>query len=103
MTKKDLIVNAFFLLLLALLGGAATLLAWYVCTAAATRRWKQQGSEEIQQARDKARVEAIEAGLLEWLTMLELPQLEDQTKRQEAARQLRIVLVEKLMRGPRVR
>ena len=56
-----------------------------------------------QSERDKARIEQIEAGIRDWLMLLELPQLEDKMKLQEAARQLRIVLVEKLMRGPRVR
>lgn len=55
-----------------------------------------------QQARDKARVAAIEECLMEWLRGLQLPQLEEQTKLRASARQLRIVLVEKLVRGPRV-
>jgi len=35
--------------------------------------------------------------------MLELPQFESKKKLEATARQLRIVLVEKLMNGPRVR
>lgn len=56
-----------------------------------------------QQRRDTARCLYIEEGLREWLKMLNLPQLEEGTKLQEASRQLRIVLVERLMQGPRVR
>lgn len=56
-----------------------------------------------QRVRDRARCEAIEVDLREWLQTLQLPILEDQTRLEEAARQLRIVLVEQLMRGPRVR
>jgi len=59
--------------------------------------------EPERQLRDRARCEYIEEGLQEWLKMLELPQFEDQMILQAAAHQLRIVLVEQLVRGPRVR
>ena len=48
-------------------------------------------------------VAAIEEGLMGWLATLGLPQVEEETRRQEAGRQLRIVLVEQLVRGPVVR
>ena len=55
-----------------------------------------------QQTRNKAKCEAIEADLRGWLKALELPTLADQTRLEAAARQLRIVLVERLVNGPRV-
>lgn len=58
---------------------------------------------KILQVQTLGRIEAIEVGLEEWLEMLKLPQLAEKKKRQEAARQLRIVLVEQLMNGPKVR
>ncbi len=58
--------------------------------------------EQEQRLRDEARCKAIEEGLLQWLKMLGLPQLGEEKRLQEAAHQLRIVLVEQLMRGPRV-
>jgi len=64
---------------------------------------QQTQIEQAQMARDVARCQAIEEGLRGWLKMLELPQLEEEKKLQAVAHQLRIVLVEKLMRGPRVR
>jgi len=59
--------------------------------------------EKAQQERDIARCAAIEEDLRDWLRMLKLPTLAKERKLQEAARQLRIVLVERLMSGPRVR
>lgn len=55
--------------------------------------------EHSQQEREKAMYESIEVGLQEWLKMLELPQLAEETKRQVVAHQLRIALVGPLMRG----
>lgn len=43
-------------------------------------------------------LEALDEALADWLLVLELPQFEDQTRRQEAARQLSTLLIEKLMR-----
>ena len=79
------------------------LCAWWICKEAKQSHQTQLEMEQRQQARDKARIANIEAGLQDWLVMLELPQFEDQMKLQEAARQLRIVLVEKLLNWPSVR
>lgn len=40
---------------------------------------------------------ALDTALEDWLSMLELPQLECQKRRQEVARQLSTLLIEKLM------
>lgn len=42
-------------------------------------------------------LEELDMAIAEWLLMLKLPQLEEQTKREEAARQLSTLLIEKLM------
>lgn len=89
-------------LALSLLLGAHLLRLWYLGAieqreASQAQQWNQE-----QKSRDKARIAAIEAGLMDWLQGLELPQFAEQTKLQASARQLRIVLVEKLMRGPHV-
>lgn len=55
-----------------------------------------------QQERDASRFADIEEGLRDWLMALGLPRLEEQTRLEEAAHQLRIVLVEQLMNGPRI-
>lgn len=78
------------------------LFAWWICKEAKKLKQIQLEMEQRQQARDKARIAKIEEGLREWLVMLELPQVADQKKLQEATRQLRIVLVEQLLNGPSV-
>ena len=91
------------LLLLVSLGAVAALyLLWIGRKLDNPTKTKAQW-EQAQQARDRARCADIEEGVREWLTMLKLPELEEQTKLEAAARQLRIVLVEKLMHGPQVR
>ena len=92
-----------FLELLGLLCAVAALCLWLLGRASDKKTKIKMTWEQEQQARDMTRCEAIEAGLKDWLTMLQLPVLEEQTKLEEAARLLRIVLVEKLMHGPRVR
>ena len=91
------------LLLLAILGSALGLALWFFRRERDNQTKIRTQWEQTQQALDRARCEAIEEGLRGWLTMLRLPELEEQTKLKAAARQLRIVLVEKLMRGPRLR
>lgn len=84
--------------------GAALVLAAAAVYLARHRRDRRQSKwQQEQQERDEARCQAIEEGLRNWLAMLELPTLAEQRKLQAAARQLRIVLVEQLMRGPVVR
>ena len=56
-----------------------------------------------QQQRNEAKCQAIEADLQAWLMTLELPALVERTRLEAAARQLRIVLVERLVNGPRIR
>ena len=89
--------------LLIFLCAVAALFAWLACRAPSKPTKRQEQWEQAQQERDKARCADIEEGVREWLTMLKLPELEEKTKLEAAGRQLRIVLVERLMRGPRVR
>ena len=42
-------------------------------------------------------LQELDTAIDDWLAMLELPALEEQTKRKEVATQLRTVLIEKLM------
>ncbi len=79
------------------------LYAWWIYKEAKQSHQTQLSMEQRQQARDKARIANIEAALREWLRMLELPQPEEGKSLQEAAHQLCIVLVEKLLSGPNVR
>ena len=58
---------------------------------------------ETQRQRDIARCQAIEEDLQEWLMTLGLPALAEQKQLIAVARQLRIVLVERLMNGPKIR
>ena len=91
------------LVLLGLLCAVAALCLWLPGRASGKKTKTQMRWEQEQQVRDMAKCEEIEAGLIDWLTTLQLPALEERTKLEAAAHQLRIVLVEKLMRGPRVR
>ncbi len=59
--------------------------------------------EQAQQARDMAKCEATEEDFRDWLRALGLPTLEEEMKLGEAAHQLCIVLVERLMLWPWVR
>lgn len=45
-------------------------------------------------------LQRLDEALEQWLLTLELPQLAEQTKREEVARQLSTVLIERLMRSP---
>lgn len=92
-----------FLALLIVLGGGEALAQWFDSRALGSPTKKQAQWEREQQVRDKARCAEIEEGVQEWLKMLGLPQLEEKTRLEAAARQLRIVLVELLMHWPRVR
>ena len=56
--------------------------------------------EQALEEDNHSRVIALEEGLQDWLRMLQLPALADQTKLAAAAHQLRKVLVERLMNGP---
>ena len=55
-----------------------------------------QEREQSRQLNIKA-AKNLDVALSDWLTTLKLPQLEEQTKRLEVARQLRIGLIEKLL------
>jgi len=71
--------------------------------------WKRRGDAKyrsqlrqivlLRKAQDKARNEAIEEDIRRFLLTLGLPTLEEKTRLQEAARLLRIVLVERIARG----
>lgn len=91
------------LVLLVVLGGGVALVLWLDSRVPCKPTKTQERWEQEQQARDRARCKEVEEGLREWLKMLGLPQLEEKTRLEAAARQLRIVLVERLMHGPRVR
>lgn len=64
-----------------------------------TRRESKQMTQLRQEWREleAKHLQALDTAIEEWLVMLELPALEEQTKRQAAAHQLRIVLFEKLL------
>ena len=88
--------------LLVILGFGLGLVLWFFRQGRDSQTKMQAQWEKTQRALNRAKCEAIEEGLKEWLMTLRLPELEEQTKPKAAARQLRIVLVEKLMRGPRI-
>ena len=75
------------------------LCAWWIYKEMQSSRQQQEQWEQKQKERDRARLEVIEEDLREWLKMLGLPQLEEEKKLQEAARQLSIVLFDRIMRG----
>lgn len=54
---------------------------------------------ELQEQKYKA-LKEMDVAIADWLEMLGLPQLEEETKRREVAHQLSIVLIEKLLRSP---
>ena len=99
----EMVLSLYVRLLLCALLLSAALLTWWFYRLERKERTQLTLLGQGQQEQDKARCEAIEAGLREWMKMLGMPQLEEETKLRASARQLRIVLVEKLMRGPRVR
>ena len=86
-----------------LLGALAALFVWLIFRERRTRAKQEAQRAEERQQRDTAKCRAIEEDLRAWLMMLRLPALEEQTRLEEAARQLRIVLVERLVSGPKVR
>lgn len=96
-------LTCYFLVVVIFLGVGVALSLWLdnLCN----KRLKKSNEQWIQakERRDKVKCANIEKGMREWLEMLCLPQLEDKTKLEEVARRLRIVLVEKLINGPRVR
>jgi hypothetical protein len=66
----------------------------------ALRRSASQ-QREIERPREVIKqrfLQELDEALAHWLLTLGLPQLEEQTKREEAAHQLSTVLIEKLMR-----
>ena len=90
------------LILLLLLGALASLFGWLSVQAKRSKAMREARMQQEQQTRNEAKCKAIEADLQDWLKMLELPALAEQTRLEAAARQLRIVLVERLVNGPRV-
>lgn len=56
-------------------------------------QWLQEVKEQT-----ATHLQELDTAIDDWLAMLELPALEEQTKRQEVARRLRTVLIEKLLR-----
>ena len=90
-------------LALQFLGVLVLLFVWLIFRAHRTRTKQEAQQAEARQQRDIAKCQAIEEDLRAWLMMLRLPVFEDQRQLEVAARQLRIVLVERLMNGPRLR
>ena len=62
---------------------------------------KEKKTEDLQMLAARARItndlEELDTAIADWLEMLELPGLAEETKRLEAASRLRIVLIEKLL------
>lgn len=88
---------------LSLLGLFAALAAWWLYASAKRDRLQWETFRQEQRAKEAARIAAIEEDLQECLATLGLPQLEEKTKRQEAAHRLCTVLVERIGLGLRVR
>ena len=89
--------------MLLFLGVLAALFVWLIFRAHRTRAKQEAQRVEERQQGDIAKCLAIEEDLRAWLVMLRLPALEEQKQLKAAARQLRIVLVERLVSGPRIR
>jgi len=91
MLEVDMTLICFSLVLL-LLGATAT---W-----TAIRKLKAWERQQMQEAKERIARDLIEldTSIAEWLVMLELPALAEETRRLEAARQLRTVLIGKLLR-----
>ena len=85
------------------LGVLALLFVWLILRAHRTRTKKEAQQAEARQQRNIAKCQAIEEDLRVWSLTLRLPTLEEQRQLEVAARRLRIVLVERLMNGPRIR
>ena len=67
----------------------------YIAKLIATKR--DRDLELVLQEQGKTHLQELEAAIFDWLGLLQLPTLADQTKREEAAHHLSIVLVERLM------
>lgn len=65
--------------------------------AAKIQAKRELGLEIEMQEQENIHFQKLEEGILEWIDLLQLPILEVQKKREEAARLLSIVLVERLM------
>lgn len=70
-------------------------LSMYIATKIQAKR--DIDLEAEMQKQESIRFQELEEGILEWIDLLQLPTLEVQKKREEAARLLSIVLVERLM------
>lgn len=55
---------------------------------------ERQGKRQLQ---EQQLLLELDSALAQWLEVLQLPQFEDRTRREEAARQLSVLLIEKLM------
>ena len=69
---------------------------FYAQSKSQQRKKKSMEQERLKQA--KQDLQALDVALSDWFDLLQLPQLAEETKRQEVAHQLRTVLIEKLMR-----
>lgn len=66
---------------------------WFLSTASTTDHQLEESWRQLQ----INNVRKLDDSLSDWLLMLELPQLEEQTRREEVSRRLRTVLIERLL------
>ena len=69
------------------------------------RKLEQKQDMEIQKKMEQQYIDKrndLDKEISDWLRLLELPSLQEENRRLEVARQLGIVLIEKVMRGPSV-
>jgi len=85
-------MTAFFLIILL----ALSLAAIWLAASKLDMMERRQQQEWIEQT--AMHLQELDTALEEWLEALKLPQLEEETQRKEAARRLRTVLIEKLLR-----
>jgi len=89
------------IVMVTLVFSALLLLFFYICTTQSRKLLARL--QQAQQEESRTRIAALDEGLRDWLRTLEIPILGDQKKLEAAAHQLRKVLVERLMSGPRER
>ena len=92
------------LLIFLLLIGVSSLLCFYaIRTSRNSTEQLTQSLRELRLQKMRMQVSEIQEGIEIWLMSLGLPQLARQKQRQEAARQLSIVLTERLLGWPSLR
>ena len=92
-----------YLFLLSLFGLCGVLAAWWLYASGRREATQWEKFRQEQKAVAATRIAGLEEDLQEWLATLELPQLAEKTKQQEAARRLSTVIVGRIGLGQRVR